>query len=107
MAALFARLWLSRSVTDPVGLTVAKPFTLSLPTRRSRTVRCKCHAWRPYQPFQCAAQPMARKGVTGPAGHRLLAGLARRSRLRRVVSSKLAPMDLERGREPVGQRIPS
>ena len=26
MAALFARLWLSRSVTDPVGLTVAKPF---------------------------------------------------------------------------------
>ena len=41
MAALFARLWLSRSVTDPVGLTVAKPF--SLPTRRSRTVRCKCH----------------------------------------------------------------
>jgi DNA invertase Pin-like site-specific DNA recombinase len=25
-AALFARLWLSRSVTDPVGLTVAKPF---------------------------------------------------------------------------------
>ena len=26
MAALFARIWLSRSVTDPVGLTVAKPF---------------------------------------------------------------------------------
>ena len=26
MAALFARLWLSRSVTDPVGLTAAKPF---------------------------------------------------------------------------------
>jgi hypothetical protein len=35
MAALFARLWLSRSVIDPVGLTVAKPFrspTLSLAT---------------------------------------------------------------------------
>ena len=31
-AALFARLWLSRSVTDPVGLTVAKPFR-TLPTR--------------------------------------------------------------------------
>ena len=28
MAALFARIWLSRSVTDPVGLTVAKPFSL-------------------------------------------------------------------------------
>ncbi len=26
MAALFARIWLSRSVTDPVVLTVAKPF---------------------------------------------------------------------------------
>ena len=26
MAALFAQLWLSQSVTDPVGLTVAKPF---------------------------------------------------------------------------------
>ena len=26
MAALFALLWLSRNVTDPVGLTVAKPF---------------------------------------------------------------------------------
>jgi hypothetical protein len=25
MAALFAWLWLSRSVTDPLGLTVAKP----------------------------------------------------------------------------------
>ena len=30
MAALFARLWLSRSVTDPVGLTVAKPFSLPI-----------------------------------------------------------------------------
>ena len=31
MAAFFARIWLSRSVTDPVGLTVAKPFrTLSM-----------------------------------------------------------------------------
>ncbi len=30
MAALFARLWLSRSVTDPVGLTVAKPFRTML-----------------------------------------------------------------------------
>ena len=39
----------------------------ALPTRRSRTVRCKCHARRAYQPFQCAASP-ARKGVTGPGG---------------------------------------
>ena len=44
------------------------------PTRRSRTVRCKCHARRPYQPFQRAAHPMARKGVTGPADQRLLQG---------------------------------
>ena len=51
---------------------------------RSRTVRRKFHARRPYQPFQYAAHPMAGKGVTGPADHQLLAGLARRSRLRRV-----------------------
>ena len=25
-----------------------------LPNRRSITVRCKCHALRTYQPFQCA-----------------------------------------------------
>ncbi len=50
------------------------------PTRRLRTVRCKCHARRPYQPFQCAAHPMARKGATGPPDQRLLARLARRSR---------------------------
>ena len=30
MATLFARLRLSRSVTDPVGLTVAKPFRTNL-----------------------------------------------------------------------------
>jgi len=40
-----------------------KPF--STPTRRSRTVRYKCHVRCPYQPFRCAAHPMARKGVTG------------------------------------------
>ena len=34
------------------------------PTRRSKTVRCKCLARRPYQQFQCAAHPPARKGVT-------------------------------------------
>jgi hypothetical protein len=34
--------------------------------------------------------PMARKGVTGPADHRLLAGLARRSRLRRVRDEEAA-----------------
>jgi hypothetical protein len=37
----------------------------------SRTVRCKCHARRTYQPFQCAARRRARKGVTKvPPGHR-------------------------------------
>ena len=34
MAALFARIWLSRSVTDPVGLTVAKPFSLPIILQR-------------------------------------------------------------------------
>jgi hypothetical protein len=61
-----------------------RPDSARPPTRRSRTVRRKCHARRPYQPFQCAAHPTARKGVTGPADHRWLAGLARRSRLHHV-----------------------
>ena len=60
------------------------------PTPRLRTVRCKCHARRPYQPFQCAAHPTARKGLTGLADHWLLAGLARRSRLRRVRDEEAA-----------------
>jgi len=51
------------------------------PTRRARTLRCKCRARRPYQPFSYAAHPVARKGVTSPADYRLLAGLARRSPL--------------------------
>jgi hypothetical protein len=42
-------------------------------------------AQRPRSPiYRAAAHPTAREGVTGPADHRLLAGLARRSRLRRV-----------------------
>jgi hypothetical protein len=78
----------------PAAVTVCnrssgKRATLS-PTRRSRTVRCKCHAGRPYQPFRCAVHPTARKGMTGPADHRLLAGLARRSRLRRVRDEEAA-----------------
>jgi len=33
------------------------------PNRLSRTVRCKRHARRPYQSFQCAARGPARKGL--------------------------------------------
>ena len=54
---------LARLVPDVINAKASRS-----PTRRLRTVRCKCHAWRPYQPFQRAAHPTARKGVTWPGG---------------------------------------
>ena len=45
MVALFARLWLSRSVTDPVGLTVAKPSPCRLCVRYLPRSRC-CGPYR-------------------------------------------------------------
>jgi hypothetical protein len=44
------------------------PAAWRLPTRRSRTIRCKCHAWRTYRPFQCAAHPHGSEGRDWPDG---------------------------------------
>jgi hypothetical protein len=52
------------------------PVRSSTPAVMSwRAVEDKRRARRPYRPFQRAAHPMARKGTSSPADHRLLAGL--------------------------------
>jgi hypothetical protein len=79
-----ARPWPACAVRRASGISP------SLAAPRSRTVRRRCHARRTYQPFQCAAHPTARKGVTGPADPRLLG---------RVGSSfSLTPCSGRRGR---------
>ena len=53
MAALFALIWLSRGVTDPVGLTVAKPFPAESGASRRRPPGKGGPSARVVRPLKC------------------------------------------------------